>query len=316
MKMLAKKDRTAVNQVEFVCIDSLVPENHLLRAVQESIDFSFVYDEVKELYSENHGRPSVEPVVLIKLLMLQALFGIRSMRQTIEEVKVNVAYRWFLGYGLQEQMPHFSTFGKNYVRRFQESDLFERIFERVLTEAIKCGFLNTSAVFIDATHVKASANKNKYIKKMAKHRVHKYKRDLLYEINEDRKAHGKEPFDDDEDGDNDSGSEGSTSVDSGKEREVIESTTDPESGMFYKSEKEKCFAYTVTVACDQNNFILGLKTAPGNVHDSQVFSDVFQPVIRQHPEIKSVVLDAGYKTPAICREIVEAGKDPILPLQG
>jgi len=161
IKILAKKDRNAVNQMEFVCIDSLVPENHLLRAVQECIDFSFIYDEVKDLYSESHGRPSIDPVVLIKLLMLQALFGIRSMRQTIEEVKVNVAYRWFLGYGLQEQIPHFSTFGKNYVRRFQESNLFEKIFEHVLEEAIKYGFLSTSAIFIDATHLKASANKNK-----------------------------------------------------------------------------------------------------------------------------------------------------------
>lgn len=311
--MLAKKDREAVNQMEIVCIDSLVPENHLLRAVQESIDFSFIYDEVKDLYSENHGRPSVDPVVLIKLLILQALYGIRSMRQTIEEVKVNVAYRWFLGYGLQEQIPHFSTFGKNYVRRFQESDIFEKIFARVLEEAINCGFLNTSAIFIDATHVKASANKKKYIKKMVRHRVHKYKRDLLYEINEDRKSHGKEPFADDEDEGNDSGDEGGTPADGGKKREIIESTTDPESGMFYKSEKEKCFAYTVTVACDMNNFVLGLKAAPGNVHDSQVFSDVFQQVIEQHPEVESVVTDSAYKTPAICREIVEAGKDPIMP---
>lgn len=80
-----------------------------------------------------------------------------------------------------------------------------------------------------------------------------------------------------------------------------------------KSEKERCFAYSVTVACDKNNFVLGLKAAPGNVHDSQVFSDVFQPVIEQHPEIESVVADSGYKTPAICREIVEAGKAPIMP---
>jgi len=302
--MLVKKDRNAVKQMELACIDSMVPEKHLLRAVEDSVDFSFIYDEVKDLYSENHGRPSVDPVVLIKLLMLQALFGIRSMRQTIEEAQVNIAYRWFLGYGFQEQIPHFSTFGKNYVRRFQESDLFEKIFERILMEAIKCGFVKVNAIFIDATHVKASANKKKHVKKMAKHRVHKYKRDLLFEINEDRKAHGKKPFEDDEDG----GSPGSS-----KERMVRESTTDPESGMFHKGEKEKCFAYTVTTACDQNNFILGLKAAPGNVHDSQVFSDIFQPVLEQHPEIEAIVVDAGYKTPAICREIIEAGKDPIMP---
>lgn len=112
----------------------------MLRAVLESIDFSFIYDEVKDLYSETHGRPSVDPVVLIKLLILQALFGIRSMRQTIEEVKVKVAYRWFLGYGLQEQIPHFSTFGKNYVRRFQESDLLKRFSDAFSRKPSSAGF--------------------------------------------------------------------------------------------------------------------------------------------------------------------------------
>lgn len=83
--MLTKKNREIIKQVELVSIDSLVPEDHLLRAVEESIDFSFIYDEVKDLYSENTGRPSIDPVVLIKLLMLQALYGIRSMRHTIKE---------------------------------------------------------------------------------------------------------------------------------------------------------------------------------------------------------------------------------------
>jgi len=144
--MLAKKDRNSVNQVEIISIEELVPEDHLLRAVEESIDFNFIYDEVKDLYSETHGRPSVDPVVLIKLLLLQSLYGIRSMRQTIKEVEVNVAYRWFLGYGFREKVPHFSTIGKNYERRFKESDLFEKIFERILTEAIGCGFICADAI--------------------------------------------------------------------------------------------------------------------------------------------------------------------------
>jgi len=211
--VLNKKDRKAVDQVEFVSIDALVPKNHLLRAIEASIDFEFIYDEVKDLYSENHGRPSIDPVVLIKLIMLQALYGIRSMRQTIQEVEVNIAYRWFLGYGLQEQIPHFSTFGKNYERRFKESDLFEKIFAKVLEEAIKCGFIKTDTVFIDATHVKASANKNKYTKKMARHRAHKYKRDILIEVNKDRQEHGKKPFGaDNSDNDNEEDSNGSNSA--------------------------------------------------------------------------------------------------------
>ncbi|WXJ82790.1 IS1182 family transposase ISBcl1 [Moorella humiferrea] len=201
--------------------------------------------------------------------------------------------------------------------------MFKKIFERVLTEAIKCGFIQAEAVFIDATHIKANANKKKYIKKMARHQVHKYKRDLLLEINEDRLAHGKSPFEEDDieeddqednnDGNDNLLEDGDKPTTNSKERIVIESKTDPESGMFYKNEKEKCFAYTVTTACDRNKFILGLKAAPGNVHDSQVFSDVFQKIIAKHPETEAIVVDAGYKIPAICREIIKAGKDPIMP---
>ena len=214
--MLTKKDRISIKQVEFICIDELVPEDHLLRAIEDSIDFSFIYDEVKDLYSETHGRPSIDPVVLIKLLLLQALYGIRSMRQTVKEAEVNVAYRWFLGYGFREKIPHFSTLSKNYVRRFQESDLFEKIFERILLEAIECGFVRADAIFIDATHVKANANKKKYIKKIAKQHVQQSKHDLLHEINQDRIAHGKKPFEDDENDFDDSDDENSASQDGGK----------------------------------------------------------------------------------------------------
>jgi transposase len=303
--MLKKKNRMATNQIEFVCISELVPENHLLRAVNDSINFDFIYEEVKDLYSQTTGRPSVDRVVLIKLLMLQILYGIRSMRQTINDAEVNVAYRWFLGYGLQEKIPHFTTFGKNYERRFKESDLFEKIFVKILMEAIECGFLKADAVFIDATHIKANANKNKYVKKMAQHRAHKYKRDLLLEINADREEHGKNPLDDGDDDD--------PNDDAVESREVKESTTDPESGMFHKGEKERCFAYTASVACDRNNFVLGVKAAPGNMHDSQVFTDVFENIAERFEEIDSVVVDAGYKTPGICREIVQAGKMPVMP---
>lgn len=83
------------------------------------------------MYSEV-GRPSIDPIILIKI---QYIFGIRSMRKTIEEIETNMAYRWFLGYGFYDKIPHFSSFGKNYERRFKDTDLFEQIFYRILKEA-------------------------------------------------------------------------------------------------------------------------------------------------------------------------------------
>lgn len=117
------------------------------------------------------------------------------MRQTIREIEVNVAYRWFIGYSLTEPVPHFSTFGKNYVRRFAGTDIFERIFKRILSEVEKSGYVDASAVFIDSTHIKASANKHKSkevkVTKPIKP-IKQYQLELEEEINELRLADGKE----------------------------------------------------------------------------------------------------------------------------
>ena len=85
-----------------------------LRVIDKAIDWTFIYDLVEDKYSPDFGRPSMDPVMLIKIPFIQYLYGIRSMRQTIREIEVNVAYRWFLGLEMLDPVPHFSTFGKNY----------------------------------------------------------------------------------------------------------------------------------------------------------------------------------------------------------
>ncbi|NNV01915.1 transposase, partial [Brevibacillus sp. MCWH] len=161
--MLNKQQAEGRYQISVVSLDELVPQDHLVRKIENAIDFSFIYDLVKDRYSLDNGRPSIDPVVLIKMVLIQYLFGIRSMRQTIKEIETNIAYRWFLGYDFTQPIPHFTTFGKNYVRRFQGTDLFQKIFTRILEEACHHGFVDPSVLYIDSTHVKASANKNKYI---------------------------------------------------------------------------------------------------------------------------------------------------------
>ena len=89
------KEREQRQAIEMLCTDMLVPENHLLRKIDRAVDFTRIYDFVSELYCEDNGRPSLDPVTLIKLPILQYMFGIRSMRQTVREVEVNTAYRWF-----------------------------------------------------------------------------------------------------------------------------------------------------------------------------------------------------------------------------
>ena len=110
-------------QVGFYTLDELVPKDHFLRKVEETIDFSFIYDLVEDSYSSDNGRPSLDPVLLVKIPLIQCFYGIRSMRQTIKDIEVNTAYRWFLGLSLDEKVPHFTTYGKNYSRRFENKEV-------------------------------------------------------------------------------------------------------------------------------------------------------------------------------------------------
>lgn len=117
--MISKTNHKA-HEMSMIILENYVPENHLLRKVDRSIDFRFIYELVEPLYAQN-GRPSIDPIVLFKLLFINHLYGYNSMRRTIEETKVNLAYRWFIGYGVEDPLPHFSDFSKNYTRKFSQT---------------------------------------------------------------------------------------------------------------------------------------------------------------------------------------------------
>lgn len=123
--------------MEFVCIEELVPQDHLLRKIERAIDFDFIRDKVKELYCADNGRPAVDPVVLFKMLFLGYLYGVRSERQLVREIQVNVAYRWFIGYGLTDKIPDASTFSQNRRRRFTESTVYQEIFDGIVLQAMR-----------------------------------------------------------------------------------------------------------------------------------------------------------------------------------
>ena len=328
--MYRKKDKSKQTQLQMLCIEDLVPQDHMLREIEEALDWSFIYDEVKGLYKEAEwGNPGIDPVVLFKIVFIQYLYGIRSMRQTIKEIEVNIAYRWFIGYDLTEPIPHFSTFGKNYKRRFEGTDIFERIFRHILEEAVKCGFVDAKAIFIDGTHIRANANKNKKVKELVAVEAKRYQKELDEEIARDRKEHGKKPLkdkadesdesdesdnegEDDDKGEDDNGTGGGAAGNS-ETKEITKSTTDPECGMFHKGEHERQFAYIAGTACDKRNFILGFAVAPGNVHDSVMFDDVYNNTVAHFPEVKSVVVDSAYRTPWIAKKIIDDKRTPSMP---
>lgn len=298
-------------------IDELVPLHHEVRKLEAAIDWSFIYPLVEKLYSPC-GRASIDPVVLFKMLFINIIFGINSMRKTCKEIEVNLAYRWFLGLSIKEKVPNYSTWSQNYIRRYSDSEVFEQIFIKILSEAMNHGFVDASIVFGDSTHQKANANKNKYTDEEVEITKKAYEDELLREVNEDRIKHNRKPLKSIEREEIEFDEKTGEIKKNTDTKHIKQSKTDPESGCFHKGEKEKCFAYSHQTFCDRNGFVLSVTTVPGNVHDSVSFYEGYEKLKKLLEEtlnetIKGVCLDAGYKTPAICRVLVKDGKEVYMP---
>ena len=270
------------SEILMTTMEEIVPEDSLFRKIDKYIDFTFIYDKVKYLYCENNGRPSIDPVVLFKIVFIQALDGIKSMRQTRKKIKVDAEYRWFLGIPFGQDTPHFSTFSKNYERRFKDSNIFEEIFIEIVNKAIKYNLVDGTTFYTDSTHKKANANKNKYDDEVVE--VVKERRKWLEEeINEERIKQGRKPFE---------------YKDEMEEKHIKVSTTDKESGYYHRDNKEKGFMYldhrTVDDKC---NIIVDAYVTKGNVHDSGPFIERAEYIKNKFGfELKKYAVDSGYLT--------------------
>jgi len=295
--------RDSRRDVVFIDIDALVPQDHLLRKIEKIMDYDWLYERLAPYYCRDNGRPGTDPVVLIKMVLIQHLYGIPSLRQTHERINDTLSYRWFLGYSLLDRIPHFATVSYAFCNRFP-AELSEEIFEHILNKAVNNRMLDPSEVFIDGTHIKASANRKKYQKEQVRKAAKAYEMQLREEINAEREKLGKKPIEDDSDDDEPSG---------GETTEKTVSLTDPESGLFVKGEHERQFAYEAHTACDRHGFILGVEVTPGNIHDSAAWNDIYAQITARFPQIEFLAMDAGYKTPWIAKKTFDDGRIPVLP---
>ncbi len=252
--MLRKRYETQA-QMEFVSIEELVPCDHLLCKIHKAISFDFIHEKVEGLYCSDNGRPAIDPVVLFKMLFIGYLFGIRSERQLVKEVEVNIAYRWLLGFSLRDKVPSHSTFSKNRQRRFNDSPIHQEKFDEIVWQAMKRKMVSGRILYTDSTHLTASANKNKFDKQRVEKSTRDYLDALEADVDEDRQAHGYKPL-----------------KKKARELEVKESkvsTTDPDSGYMFREGKPKGFFYLDHRAVDgKHNIITDTHVTPGNVHDS------------------------------------------------
>ena len=133
-------------------LEDQVPENHLLRLIEKHISFGFVRERLKDSYSET-GRPSIDPELLLRILLLGYLYGITSERKLVEELRMHLAWRWFTGLGFDQEIPHHSTFSKNRHGRFQESQVFEQLFEEIVRQCMEVGLVHGKHLSVDGSFV-------------------------------------------------------------------------------------------------------------------------------------------------------------------
>src|SRR6202795_716288 len=159
--MMGQHDRSEALFYYFRLEDQL-PENHLLRLIDKHISFEFVRQQLKDSYSET-GRPSIDPELLLRILLIGYLYGIPSERKLVEELRMHLAWRLFTGLGFDQEIPHHSTFSKNRHGRFQESQLFEELFEQIVLQCVEVGLVQGKHLSVDGSFVEANAAKESRI---------------------------------------------------------------------------------------------------------------------------------------------------------
>jgi len=138
-------------------LEDQIPEDHLLRLIDRYVDLSFIRDRLRSLYS-SIGRPSVDPEVLLRLLLVGYLYGITSERRLLEEVRMHLAYRWFTRLGFEQEIPDHSTFSKNRHGRFRQSGVFREVFEEIVRRCLEAGLVQSQNMAVDGTMVGANAS--------------------------------------------------------------------------------------------------------------------------------------------------------------
>lgn len=226
-------------------LDDVVPPDHLVRQIDDLLDLRWVHDELAPFYSHT-GRPSIDPELMIRMLIVGYVFAIRSERMICREVQVNLAYRWYCKLGIEDRIPDHSAFSRARHERFRESDALRRVFERVVAICIAAGLVGGEAFSIDASLIRADVDKHKRVPgdqpidwpraEEASHAVREYLATLDAARSED-------------DGGDGPSSGGSDSSRGGKPPKAV-SLTDPQAAWVARQCMDPFFAYEANYLID------------------------------------------------------------------
>ncbi len=281
---MLKERRERQQEMDLVMLEQLIPEDHLLRKVEKAVDFSFIYPLCAPLYSENNGRPAIDPEMIFRMLFIGYLYGIRSEARLEEEINYNMAYKWFCGLGLTEKAPDATTISQNRRRRFRDNNIAEQIFNEILRQCIEKGLVGGTILYTDSTHIKAKANKNKKRLVEVTETPKAYMEELDAQVDRDREVLGKKPFDRE-----DPPKGGGTTT-------HMESTTDPESGQQCRDGKPDGFHYSEHRTVDsKRNVIVNVHVEPANINDITPVPEILDEITERLWKLpKYMGFDAGY----------------------
>lgn len=297
--MLTQRNGVQI-KLHCITIEDLVPEDHFLRKLEKAVDFNFIYDEVRDLYCENFGRPSIDPVVLVKYLLLGYLYGIPSERQIEEHCQERNPFRWFLGLDLDDRIPDHTTISQNRRRRFNGENLFRRLFEGILRQCMEKGLVDGRVILIDSTHVKANASSKKNIKVTVEREATSYMERLdNYEAEERERLETSGAI------------KPQSAVREKKKKEIKRAvnTTDPDAGLLGRPGKPDGMHYLTQQSVDAaNGIVVDVAAVPGNTNDSSPYLERIE-YMRDHLglDVETVGADGAYGTSMIYRAMEDMG---------
>ncbi|MCL2546341.1 MAG: transposase [Oscillospiraceae bacterium] len=293
--MMAKRTNTQI-KMHFCTIEMLMPQEHFLRDIAAAIDFEFIYEKVSHLYSAV-GRPSIDPVVIVKTLLLGYLYGEMSERKLMSEIQVNIAYRWFLGIDLDEPVPNHSTLSQLRRRKFNNSRLFEDIFDEIVKKRINVGLVTGEVLLTDSTHIRANAANDKRETIIVQHEPSEY----MKKLDEMALADGliKE----------------SAQPKTGETKEITQSTTDADCGLMNRPGKPTGFHYLNHQTIDGGSGIItDVFVTSGNTLDHQHHAArINYQVDKFGLATTAIGGDAGYDVPEVHAEMYKRGIKTYIP---
>ena len=273
-------------------LEDQVPDNHLLRLIDRHVNFDFVRAKLKDSYSDS-GRPSIDPELLLRMLLVGYLFGVTSERKLVEELRMHLAWRWFTGLGFDQEIPHHSTFSKNRHGRFQESNLFREMFEEIVARCVEAGLVKGEHMSVDGSFIQANADHHSRVPREQLAEVAKVNctvREYLAELEQENPVEPPIP-----------------------QQEKV-STTDPDSTYATKGGPARLGYYDNYLVDNSSCIIVGVQATPARLsQESAAARDMIERYRERHGSLpQTLAADTTYGNGELLQWLDERGIAPYI----